>query len=57
MVSSSPTGCADSKWRRGEVLHLLQLVVHLFGDSGKFGHIANGTARVTADEVGDELLL
>ena len=40
----------------GEVLHLLQMEVQALGDDGQFGHVLGRTARMAADEVGDELL-
>ena len=39
-----------------EVLHLFEVEVERFGDDGEFCHIGCGTARMTADEVGYELL-
>ena len=40
-----------------EVLHLFQMEIKLLGQHGQFGHICFLTARVAADEVGDELLV
>ena len=42
---------------RRKVLYLFQLEVEPLGDNGKFCHISLCAARMTADEVGDDLLV
>lgn len=46
----------DGHGGRGEVLHLFKLEIEVLGQCGKFCHVFRCTARVTADEVGDDLL-
>ena len=41
---------------RGEILHLFQMEVQLFGDDCQFRHIFFFTARMTGDEIRDQLL-
>lgn len=41
----------------GKVLYLLQMEVELFGDDSQFGHIFFTASGMTADEVGNELLV
>ena len=40
----------------GEVLHLFELEVEVFGQRGEFCHVFGCAARVRTDEVGDDLL-
>lgn len=40
----------------GEVLHLFELEVEIFGQCGEFCHVFGCAARMAANEVGDDLL-
>lgn len=56
MESCVPCLGGDGHGGGGEVLHLFELEVEVFGQCGKFGHIFGCAAGVGADEVGDDLL-
>ena len=56
IVARVPGLCSDSHGRGGEVLHLFEMEVELFGKHGKFGHVFFQTAGVGGDEVRDDLL-
>ena len=48
--------CGHGHWRRGKVLHLLQMEIHLFCFHCQFRHIGFMAAGMRGDEVGDKLL-
>ena len=56
VVARVPRLGGDGHGRGREVLHLLQLEVHLLGQHGQFGHVLLTAAWMGADEVGDDLL-
>ena len=56
MEAGVPSLGGDGHGRGGEVLHLLELEVEVFGQTGELGHVFGGAAGMGADEVGDDLL-
>ena len=56
IVASVPRFGGVGEWRRGKVLHLLEMEIEVLGDDCQLGHIFLLTAWVAGDEVGDELL-
>ena len=57
MHSAVPRFGADGHRGGGEILHLFQSEIQLFGFGSQFGHVFGCASRVGRDEVGDDLLL
>lgn len=57
MHSAVPRFGADGHRGGGEILHLFQSEIQLFGFGCQFGHVFSCASRVGRDEVGDDLLL
>lgn len=49
--------CADGHWSWREILYLLEMEIQILGDDSQLGHVFFMASWVTADEVGDELLV
>ena len=56
MKSCVPGLGGDGHGGGGEVLHLFELEVEVFGQCSEFCHVFSCTAWVRTDEVGDDLL-
>ena len=56
VVACVPCFGGIGEWRWRKVLNLLEMEIKVLGNDGQLGHILLLTARVTGDEVGDDLL-
>lgn len=56
VIARIPCFCGNGHRSRGEVLHLFQMEIELFGMYGKLSHVFLFASRVGGYEVGDNLL-